>query len=175
MPLEDDAPQTDLSDFAAALGSLRPSPVANRDRIVALAGQASQAGPLSGARRRFWPALAAGLAAVALGEGVLLARRPAPEVVERIEVVRESSASPLTASEPSRVLPDEPVPATPAPVDRAELPPRRRLIDQIARSGLGGLPAEEPATGSAPRLPLLSGRDLFRQELRVALFAGDRS
>ncbi len=175
MPLEDDAPQTDLSDFAAALGSLRPSPVANRDRIVALAALASRAGPLSGARRRFWPALAAGLAAIALGEGVLLARRPAPEVVERVVVVREAIAGPIAASEPARAMPDEPVPATRSPVDHAELPPRRRLIDQIARSSLADFPAEEPAAGSAPRLPLLSGRDLFRQELRVALFAGDRS
>ncbi len=174
MPLEDASPGPDLSDLELALGSLAPTPLAARDRILFEAGRASGMGGSARRLRGVWPSLAAGFGLIALGEAALLARRPTPEVVVRTVVVREP-ALPQREAAPTRVVDAEPVvPLPPAP-SFAPMTARDRLNDQILRFGLDGLPAPTPNAAPVNRLPLLSGRDLLRQELRSALFSGDHS
>lgn len=75
--------ETGLTGFERSLGSLQPASHVNRDRILFLAGQ-QHANSL---RRphwyasNFWPAIAASLAVVSIGQGFLLARRPASETL----------------------------------------------------------------------------------------------
>ena len=171
MPLEDASDRPDLTDFEAALGSLRPTPTAGRDRILFRAGVASVAGR---SRRRAWPALAAGLAAVAIGEAAMLAHRPPPQIVERIVVIREPTST-KPGPPPGTVAVANPIPSTPTTPTGQGWSARTRLTDQLLRQGLEGLPNSTSSVGSSNRLPLLSGRDLLRQELRSALFSGDRS
>jgi len=173
MPLEDEdaSDRPDLTDFEAALGSLQPAPTAHRDRILFRAGQASVPGR---SRQRLWPTLAAGLAAVAVGEAAMLAPRPPPQIIERIVVIREPTSTKPKPS-PIKVAVADPVLSTPTPPNGQGWAARTRLTDQLLRQGLEGLPDSTPSVGSNNRLPLLSGRDLLRQELRSALFSGDRS
>ncbi len=169
MSLEDSTRRPDLSDLEAALGSLRPVPVAARDRILFRAGQDSaRSRPPAGLSHRCWPAVAAGLAAVAAGEGMMLAHRPTPAVVERVVLVREPAPQPpqpvpIAVDRASAFAPSEPI----------ERSPRSRLAEQIARYGLEGFPS--PALDRSQRIPLASGRALLRRELRSALLEGDHS
>ncbi|MBI1324739.1 hypothetical protein GC170_16355 [bacterium] len=74
--------ESGLSGFERSLGSLKPASRVQRDRILFLAGQ-RQAKSLKRphwSARNLWPAIAASLAVVSIGQGVLLARRPTPEV-----------------------------------------------------------------------------------------------
>ena len=164
MPSPDGADEIDLSAFAARLGALRPTAISDRDQILFRAGQASvrvQTKP----RSRFWPALAAGLAAVAVGEGFLIAHRPEPEVVERIVYLSPPAPTVLVAAE-------TPQPSVPQPDHPVDPPSSMLRADHLARSRWDELPI--PTLILPRRLPALSGRDLLRYELRNAL-QGDSS
>ena len=102
---------------------------------------------------------------IAAGEGALLARRPPPQVVERIVVIREparqdlKSPAVLPASEPDR----------PRSWDSPGLgrTARDRLADQVLRYGLDGLPASPPLVArdipeSGPADPIRSRIDPYR-------------
>ena len=173
---ENPALEPDLIELATALGALQPAAIPNRDRILFRAGQAAASPPRhSGSRRRFWPAAAVVFAALSLGEGVMLANRPATQVVERIVVIHEPSPvrpAPATQEQTERTMP---LPPEFAESNPGEIPTQARLRDQIARSGLSDSSPMPLSGRSSPRLPSLSGRDLFRKELRTALFSGDRS
>jgi hypothetical protein len=131
----------EMTSLAEALGALAPArPPIDRDRLMYDAGRAE--GRRQARARRGWPAMAAGLAVVAAGEGALLVRRPPPRVIERVVVIRE----------PARQDPRSPaVLAAPGP-DRprsGDFPglgwtARDRLADQVIRYGLNGLPASPP-------------------------------
>ena len=176
MPPEDDLTAADLAEFAAALGALRPAPPSRRDRILFEAGVAAgraQARREAARRRWRWPAVAATLALLAVGEGARLARRQGGERLLRTGVVDTSrTRSPL---EPTLSLPPpggNPADAPPR-VARAGLPsPRDRLIERTIRDDGRPGPAG-PDFG--PPAPLLSGRDLLRRELRSALHDGGPS
>ncbi len=80
-------PNRELKAVEAALGSLVPArSQIDRDLVMFRAGQASVRTSRSG--RRTWHLIAASLAVVALGEGILLARRPPPQTVKEMVVVR---------------------------------------------------------------------------------------
>lgn len=169
MPLDHDPGPDDLEAWAAQLRSLEPARPVSRDEILFRAGQAA-------ARRRgrgllpSWPSVAAGLAAAVLGEAALVATRPEPRVIERVVFV--DRAAPAITAAPIPAAPRDPGPPA-SPVRSVELSPRARATDQIARFGLDAL--TDPVIGSPPsRQAALSGRDLLRHELHVALH-GDRS
>lgn len=157
----------DLIALENALKSLAPSrPQVDRDAIMFRAGRES-------ARRgRRWMAAAASLAAVALGEAALLANRPAPQVVERIVVVRTAPPAPV-------LIPEKPHEAPVATVHRPTFGPGQtahdRLTWQVLRYGLDGLPAPVKSawTDREPRPE--SARQMLQDELRKILEPGDPS
>ena len=160
-------PEADLTAIEAALGSLAPSKSRiNRDRLMFEAGRASVRPSTAG--RRGWVAVAASLALVASGEGVMLARRPAPEVVERIVVVREPAIPPALAV-------PEPAPRPTGLAFDFGSSPHDRLAGQILRYGLDGLPPSgRPGRGEP--VPIASAsRRVLQEELRKALNLGDPS
>ena len=167
----------ELNAIAASLGSLEPARSRiDRDLVMFRAGQASVRP--SRLRRRAWNVIAASLALVALGEGVLLAHRPPPQIVKEVVVVRE----PVTAPAPLPVVP--PVEHSVAEVPES-LPIERslslgetaqeRLTSQVLRYGLDGLPAS-PTVASSPSepWPTTSGQ-MLQEELRRLLDPGDPS
>ncbi len=144
----------ELTAVAAALGALKPARSRlDRDRVL------FQAGQRAGQARWIWPALAASLALLALGEAWALAYRPAPGVVERIVVVHEIAPAPpvLPAPESASVAAVTPPLIAPLP-SRFGPPPDRAagLRWQILRFGLDGLPEPPPLalqTGPRPAGP----------------------
>lgn len=158
----------------AALGALVPArfPI-NRDLVMFQAGQASAR--RSSRRSRPWIALAASLALIALGEAALLARRPSPQVVDRVIVVREPAPVPL---EPA----DEPIVVAHSPTPRPDVRPlslgrtnHQRLAALVIRYGLDGLPASPKGVWTESRTwPATSGR-MLQAELCKLLEPGDPS
>ncbi len=169
------SPDPELNAIEAALGSLEPARSRiNRDLVMFQAGQASMRPSRLGLRA--WNAIAAGLAIIALGEGVLLAHRPGPQIVERMVVIREPAAVPA------------PPPVNPPHETRLaemleSLPIERslslghtayeRLTSQVLRYGLDGLSASPTlaAPGSGPT----SSGQMLQEELRRFLDPGDAS
>lgn len=135
-------PDPELTDFERSLAGLAPSPGRfNRDRLMYEAGRRSI---LNAPRRRFWPAIAASLAVVAAGQAIALSRPPAPQVVERVVVVREPASPPERPDEPTPVVilsrraePEARRP--PVSEDPAEFS-YLQLNRRVARLGLDGLP-----------------------------------
>jgi len=164
----DDEPGPDLGAFEAALRSLAPSrPGLDRDRVLYQAGRASR----PGRPRLGWPALAATLALVAGTEGMLLATRPSPRVVERIVVVREAAPAPAVVQLPAP-------PPTPRPTESGlGLTERDRLAGRLIRFGLDGLASPRPggSDGPGPEPWRASSRRLLQDELRQSLSPGDPS
>jgi hypothetical protein len=133
----------EMSDVERALSTLQPTKARlDRDRLMFEAGRRSMIVP---SRLRWaWPAVAASLAAVVLGQTVALGRRPAPELVERVVIVREPA-----------VELEKPVGAV-VILSRTADGPRRRADDvtsaepslslrrQIERYGLEGIPNPSP-------------------------------
>ncbi len=108
----------ELTEIEAALRALAPSPSRiHRDRLMFEAGACWQ--PAALRRPWLWPSIAAGLAALVLGESAMLARRPAPRVIERLVVVRQ----------PSEPAPPPIRPAETAPVETH--PSRAESIDDL--------------------------------------------
>jgi hypothetical protein len=171
------SPDPELNAIEAALGSLVPARSRiDRDLVMFRAGQASVRPSRTGLGA--WNAIAASLALVAFGEGVLLARRPPPQIVERVVVIRE----PTTVPAP---LPVVPPPETRVAEAQESLPIERslslgqtayeRLTSQVLRYGLDGLPVSPTVASSASEpWPATSGQ-MLQEELRRLLDPGDPS
>jgi hypothetical protein len=163
----------ELNAIAASLGSLEPACIRiDRDLVMFRAGQASMRP--SRWRRRARNAIAASLALVALGEGVLLAHRPPPQVVKEVVVVREPAPAPVvppveqSVAEMPVSLPSE------SPLSLGQTAYERQVA-QVMRYGLDGLPAS-PTVASpdwAPR-PTTAGQ-MLQEELRRLRDPGDPS
>ncbi len=173
MSHEHDSPEAELNTIEAALGSLAPArSQVNRDRLMFEAGRASVRPSTSG--RRGWIAAAASLALIASGEGALLAIRPAPQVIERIVVIKEPAKPPV---EPLPEIPEIPRPVPPSTESLLGFDPgdHDRLAGQLIRYGLDGLPtSNSPARGESAPIPITS-RLLLQQELNKVLDPGDSS
>jgi len=167
---------SELSAIEAALGSLAPARSRiDRDLVMFRAGQSTARAPSS--TRRAWVVSALSLGLIAMAEGLLLAYRPPPRVVEKVIVVREP-AGPGAESPPERAL----VFVAPAPAPRLSGEPLalgrtayERMAEQVLRYGLDGLPAP-PATmwtSSEPRSA--ASRHSLQEEVRRVLDLGDHS
>jgi hypothetical protein len=171
------SPDPELNAIEATLGSLVPARSRiDRDLVMFRAGQASLRSSRLGPRA--WNAIAASLAIVALGEGVLLANRPPPQIVKEVVVIRE----PVTAPAPLSVVQplEQSVVEVPQslPIERSlSLGPTayERLTSQVLRYGLDGLPVS-PTVASSPSepWPTTSGQ-MLQEELRRLLDPGDPS
>ena len=145
------SPDPELNAIEAALGSLVPARSRiDRDLVMFRAGQASVRPSRLGLRA--WNAIAASLAIIALGEGVLLAHRPPPQIVKEVVVIRE----PATAPAPLPVVPplEQSVVEVPEslPIERSlslGQTAYERLTSQVLRYGLDGLPASPTVASSA--------------------------
>ena len=197
MSQQDLPPEPGLTEFERALGALSPMPARlDRDRLIFLAGQA--ASRRSKAGRWVWPAVAASLAVVALGEAALLANRPEPRVIERLVVVHDPAPRPAPTLDP----PTRPATASSEAPRSEELAPvtilvrsprrdRRRPSEppqtmststaplhlQVGRYGLGALPEPPPlplALHSAGDAPAPDAR-MLRSEIQHLLNPGESS
>ncbi len=171
MSNESVSPDPELNAIEAALGSLVPArSQIDRDLVMFRAGQASVRRSRLGPRA--WNAVAASLALIVLGEGVLLARRPPPRIVEKVLIVREPV--PVVPPVEQRVAE---VPES-FPIERAlslGQTAYERLTAQVLRYGLDGLPAS-PAVASPASGPWPASSDqMLREELRRLLDPGDPS
>jgi hypothetical protein len=167
------SPDSGLNAIEEALCSLSlAGSRIDRELVMYRAGQASV--HLSRTRRNVLGAIAASLALVAFGEGVLLARRPPAGIVEKVVVVHE----PATA--PAPILPSPNQKVAEAPVSLASedslslgQADYERLSSQVLRYGLDGLPASPMI--SAPASGPTSSGQMLRDELRRLLEPGDPS
>jgi len=163
----------ELNAIAASLGSLEPARSRiDRDLVMFRAGQASVRP--SRWRRGAWNVIAASLALVALGEGVLLAHRPPPQIVKEVVVVREPAPAPVvplvaqSVAEMPVSLPSE------SSLSLGQMAYERQVA-QVLRYGLDGLPASPTVVwpDSGPR-PASSGQ-MLQEELRRLRDPGDPS
>lgn len=164
---DQDPPDPGLTAFEADMQSLAPARSRlDRDRLMFRAGQAAHR---ESPGRRAWPALAATLAALALGEAALLATRSDVRVVERLVVIREPAAPrPVPrVAEPQR--PSAPDPLVEAPsgwlrLRGLRLGPDGSLALPLALQDLGGPAVEYEPSGQ-----------LLRSEIAKVLDPGDPS
>jgi hypothetical protein len=171
----------DLRAIESALGGLIPAASRlDRDRLMFEAGALAR--PAGSARRWVWPALAAVLALVVVGESLLLARRPAPRVVERLVVVREPAPAPAPTEPAPVVLLSPATDSAPTVASSSWVPPDyRRLEDLVLRFGLDAFPEPARRLSEPGALPELlepnsaSAGALRRIELEKLLNPGDRS
>jgi hypothetical protein len=176
MSHEHHALDPELSGIEDALGSIAPAPSRlDRDRLMFRAGQAANRPSPFG--QRLWVAIAASTGLVALGEAALLARRPHPQVVERVVVVREPAPTPLvrhddrtTAQSP----PSQRLPASERPSSLGSTA-SERLASQVLRYGLDGLPTPPSYAGSGPALWPVPAHQLLQEELQEFLEPGGPS
>ena len=163
----------ELNAIAASLGSLEPARSRiDRDLVMFRAGQASvRPSPW---RRGAWNAIAASLALVALGEGVLLAHRPSPQVVERLVAVREPAPGPVVPlDEPSAAEMPVSLPSE-APLSLGQTAYERQVA-RVMRDGLDGLPAS-PTVASPDWVPRpTTAGEMLQEELRRLRDPGDPS
>src|SRR5258708_838932 len=143
----DPAHRPELTELEDALRGLAPRPAElDRDAIVFRAGQRA-------ARRSWWwPVALAGSTTTAVVLGVLLALRPAPQVIERIVYVPVEQTAPAPS----------PIPEPPPTEDLASPflhTPRGRLQEHLLRHGLDGLgePPPPPSRDMFPPFTLSSG------------------
>ena len=163
-------PDPELAAVAAALRSLRPAQSRlDRDLVMFRAGQAS----MRGASRRPWGlrVVAASLAFVALGEGLLIARRPATSVVEPVVAVLEPAPPAVVETRPEPAAEH----ATPDPDIALGRTDHERLTLQVLRYGLDGLPALNRSGWTSSENPAGSPAEMLRDELRRILDPGDPS
>ncbi len=169
------ANETDLNAWAAtSLGALTPASARlDRDALMFRAGQWAT-GRRSRTGRFAWPAVAASLAMVALGEGALLAIQPGARVVERIVVVHVPAPVPPPVPMPEVAAPVASIPFQTYPLALNETP-AGRLAGQLLRYGLDGLPPSPTASGHgevARSSPATSGRMLDDELRRLRDFGG---
>jgi len=183
-------PNPELKAVEAALGSLAPAPGRlDRDRVMYQAGRASVRRP--SLARAGWPALAASLAVLALGEAAALSTRPSVRYVDRVAVVREP-ATPTPPPAPAIIPEPEPEPerqlARDAAPETLRLPflaltraetDYQKLRARVLRDGLDGLP-EPPAYRAQPGgrpagRAIESASALLRSEVDAILNPGDPS
>jgi hypothetical protein len=157
----------ELSGIESALGGLIPiSSGLDRDRLMFQAGAMAVARSRSRRDRWAWPSVAAALALVVVSESALLARRPAPMVVEKIVVVREpAEASPARdhAQAPPPVVvvssrdvePQGTDPGSLAFLGGAAASDHQRLEALILRFGLDAFPepVPRPSANGGPANP----------------------
>jgi hypothetical protein len=180
MPHELIPPDPGLDALEAALGALAPARASlDRDRTMFLAGRASAlaSAPPSPPSRRSWIGIAACLAAVAAGEAMLLAGRPAGRVVEKVVVIREPAPARAAEADPPTTLAAAGANVAILAEDpfRPGQTPRDRLAWQVLRYGLDGLPAP-PSGARDPSMPdPAPARELLREELRNLLDPGGPS
>jgi hypothetical protein len=160
-----------MTSFEAALAALVPAQSRiDRDAVMFRAGQAAAA---AHSGRRVWMAVAASLGLVALGEAAVIARGAATSA-ERIKVVRapeQFHAAPPVETQsaaPSSESIGEPMPA----LGRTEY---ERLVGQVLRYGLDGLPASRPDALAHSEPRPAPTRERLRDEFRKALESGDAS
>lgn len=176
MSNESASPDPELNAIEEALDSIMPARSrSKRDLVMFRAGQASM--PSSRWGRRASNVIAASLALVACGEGLLLAYRPPPQTVKEVVVVRE----PAPVSAPGAVIP--PLEQSVAEVET--LPSEsssslgqtayERLTSQVLRHGLDGLPPSRTVASPASRPWPSSSGQMLQQELRKLLDPGDPS
>ncbi|AMV39278.1 hypothetical protein [Planctomyces sp. SH-PL62] len=137
--------QPELTPFEHSLAALAPSRnLLDRDRLMFEAGRRSA---LNDRRRAWgWPAVAAALAVLAVGQFISTGRRPAGLAVDRVVSVAAPTRRAVEADEPVVILTRRP------PNPQAEgvgqpLRPRRR----IDRQGLEAL-SEPPILAASARL-----------------------
>ena len=167
------SPDPGLNAIEEALCSLSPAGSRiDREFVMYRAGQASA--HLSRKGRIAPCAIAASLALVAFGEGVLLAHRPPARIVEKVVVVHEPATAPVPIL-PSPIPDVTEVPVALSNEDSLSLGQAayERLTSQVLRYGLDGLPAS-PRVTSPPSGPTSSGQ-MLRDELRRLLEPGDPS
>ncbi len=134
----------EVTAIESALRALVPSRSdLDRDQLMFRAGQVSARSRLL--TRWAWPSIAATLAIVAVGEGLLLATRPEPRVVERLVVVREPATPPAAHPEPVVILrQNPPVPSSNSEPSWPGASDSLRLRRQVLRFGIEGLPEPPP-------------------------------
>jgi len=173
MSNEFDSPEPELNAIEAALGSLVPARSRiDRDHVMFRAGQASVRTSRSG--QRAWTAVAASLALVALGEGMLLAHRPQGQIVKEEVVIREPAATPIE-SPSERIVAEIPEPfANERSISLGETA-YERLTSQVLRYGLDGLPVSRTVVSSPSGPGPASSGQMLQEELRKLLDPGDPS
>jgi hypothetical protein len=171
------SPDPELNAIESALGSLVPARSRiDRDLVMFRAGQASVRPSRRGLRA--WNAIAASLALIAFGEGVLLAHRPPPQIVKEVVVIREPAPAPA----PVPVVPpvEQSVAEVPEslPIERSlslDQTAYERLTSRVLRYGLDGLPASPTAASPASGPWPTSSGQMLQEELRRLLDPGDPS
>ncbi len=173
MSNESVSPDPELTAIEAALGSLVPArSQIDRDLVMFRAGQASVRPSRSG--HRAWTAFAASLAIVALGEGVMLAHRPPPQIVKEVVVIREPAPIPIKPPSEQNVAK---LPVS-LPIERSlslGQTAYERLTAQVLRYGLDGLPSSSSMASPASRPWPASSGQMLQEELRRLLKPGDPS
>jgi len=171
---EQDAPEPELTQLERELGALTPAPGRfDRDLVMYRAGLIKN-------QRSYlfshfpWISAAACLGLVALGEAVLLTKRPATKIIEHVVFVHNPSPVPsveVVEKEPIHSPPSDTPESGQPMLDRTDLYISRhtQLLSQIARVGLDAIPpaavvgvsGENPVgPSSIPRL-LQNGQQLL--------------
>jgi hypothetical protein len=163
----------DLNAIAASLRSLEPARSRiDRDLVMFRAGQASVRP--SRWRRRAWNAIAASLALIALGEGVLLAHRPPPQIVKEVVVVREPAPAPVVPLvEPS--VAEMPVSLPSESSLSLGQTAYQRQVAQVLRDGLDSLPVSPTVASPDWRPRPATAGQMLQEELRSLRDHGDPS
>lgn len=138
-----DPQEVELTPFERSLASLTPKRgLVDRDRLMYEAGRRSV---LANRRRSWiWPAVAASLGLVAVGQSIVLVRRPVERIVERVVVAPASQKSQPEPAEPVVILTRRP----PEPRIEAAYP---GLAKRSLREGVDEYP--RPAMLAAVDLP----------------------
>ena len=162
---EHDKPPGDpLNDLESALGALRPVSRLDRDRTLFRAGEAQAATSTPRPKARWgWPALAASLALIAIGQGLLLARRPVREI-QLVYVPAAAAPAPPRSGQKNDDAPTARAVTPPAPgspvrrwLDEPGPTSADRLTWQLVRFGLDALPAT-PVAAALPIERLTAGQ-----------------
>ena len=169
------APEPELNAIEAALGSLEPARSRiDRDVVMFRAGQASVRRSRLGRHAR--DAIAASLALIALGEGVLLAHRPPPQIVREVVVIREPAPAPVPVVPPPELSVAE-VPESLPSESSLSLgqTAHERQVAQVLRYGLDGLPASPTVASPASESWPVSSGQMLQEELGKLRDPGDPS